>query len=224
MKLLMRVLTDPKNADRMVDGQYVVMGYAPLGAAYIFVNDRAINTLAKAAGKRVAVMDYDLVQAEMVQQIGANPVPTSMISAGGKFNNNNVDVLPAPLVAYNIMELYKGIGDTGGIVNYPFSQLTLQLVGRAERFPNELAQLVREDFLKRYEELEKLVEQQIGDIPESVFIDISDDDKAEYQVMMQEARIQLRDRGYYDPYMLTLQRKVRCKFEPAHFECANPVE
>ncbi len=224
MKLLMRVITDPKNADRMLDGQYVVMGYAPLGAVYIFVNDRAINTLAKAAGKRVAIMDYDLVQAEMVQQIGANPVPTSMMSAGGKFNNNNVDVLPAPLVAYNIMELYKGIGDTGGIVNYPFSQLTLQLVGRAERFPNELAQLVREDFLKRYDELEKLVEQQIGDIPEGVFIEISDEDKAEYQIMMQEARIQLRDRGYYDPYMLTLQRKVRCKYEPAHFECANPVE
>ncbi|MEK9765961.1 MAG: putative solute-binding protein [Thalassolituus sp.] len=36
--------------------------------------------------------------------------------------------------------------------------------------------------------------------------------------------MQLREREYYDPDMLALQRKVRCKFEPGHFECANPVE
>jgi len=224
MKLLMRAITSAKNADRMVDGQYVVMGYAPMGAAYIFVNDRSINTLAKAAGKRVAVLDYDLVQAEMVSQIGANPVPTALVNAGTKFNNKIVDVLAAPLAAYQIMELYKGLGDNGGIVNYPFSQITLQLVGRADKFPNELAQLVREDFLTRFDTIEKLVKAQEGDIPEQYWIDIPDDDKAEYQVMMQEARIQLREREYYDPDMLTLQRKVRCKFEPGHFECANPVE
>ncbi len=43
-------------------------------------------------------------------------------------------------------------------------------------------------------------------------------DKAEYEVMMQEARNQLRDEGYYDPDMLTLLRKVRCKMEPARAE------
>jgi len=224
MKLLMQAITSPKNADRMLDGQYVVMGYAPMGAAYIFVNDRKINTLAKAAGKRVAVLDYDLVQAEMVSQIGANPVPTALVNAGTKFNNKIVDVLAAPLAAYSIMELYKGIGDTGGIVNYPFSQITLQLVGRADKFPNELAQLIREDFLTRFETIERLVKAQEGDIPEHYWIEIPDDDKAEYQVMMQEARIQLREREYYDADMLTLQRKVRCKFEPGHSECANPVE
>jgi len=224
MKLLMRAITSAKNADRMVDGQYVVMGYAPMGAAYIFVNDRSINTLAKAAGKRVAVLDYDLVQAEMVSQIGANPVPTALVNAGTKFNNKIVDVLAAPLAAYQIMELYKGLGDNGGIVNYPFSQITLQLVGRADKFPNELAQLVREDFLTRFDTIEKLVKAQEGDIPEQYWIDIPDDDKAEYQVMMQEARIQLRERDYYHADMLALQRKVRCKFEPSHFECANPVE
>ena len=224
MKMLMTVITNPKNADRMLDGQYVVMGYAPMGAAFIFVNDREINTLAKAAGKRVAVLDYDLVQAEMVSQIGANPVPTALVNAGTKFNNKIVDVLAAPLAAYSIMELYKGLGDTGGIVNYPFSQITLQLVGRSDRFPNELAQLVREDFLTRFETIERLVKAQEGDIPEKYWIDIPDDDKAEYQVMMQEARIQLRNREYYDPDMLALERKVRCKFEPGHFECTNPVE
>lgn len=224
MKLLMQAITSPKNAERMLDGQYVVLGYAPMGAAYIFVNDRKINTLAKAAGKRVAVLDYDLVQAEMISQIGANPVPTALVNAGTKFNNKIVDVIAAPLAAYQIMELYKGLGDNGGIIDYPFSQITLQLVGRADKFPNELAQLVREDFLTRFHAIEKLVDAQEGDIPEEYWIEIPDNDKAEYQVMMQEARIQLRERHYYDGDMLKLQRKVRCKFEPDHFECTNPVE
>ncbi len=224
MNMLMKVLVNPKNAPRMEEGQFVVMGFAPMGAAYIFVNDKQISTLAKAAGKRVAVMDYDLVQAEMILQLGANPVPTSVVSAGSKFNNRAVDVLPAPLVAYNIMELYRGIGDKGGIVNYPFSQLTLQLIGRKDKFPTEIAQLVRENFYSRFAAIEKEVERQTGDVPDNLWIDISAEDKAEYQLMMQQARIALRDRDYYDGDMLTLQRKIRCKFEPSHSECAQPVE
>ena len=51
------------------------------------------------------------------------------------------------------------------------------------------------------------------------WVEIPDADKAEYEVMMQEARNQLRDEGYYDPDMLTLLRKVRCKMEPARAEC-----
>ncbi len=224
MNMLMKVLVNPKNAPRMEEGQFVVMGFAPMGAAYIFVNDKQISTLAKAAGKRVAVMDYDLVQAEMILQLGANPVPTSVVSAGSKFNNRAVDVLPAPLVAYNIMELYRGIGDKGGIVNYPFSQLTLQLIGRKDKFPTEIAQLVRENFYSRFAAIEKEVERQTGDVPDNLWIDISEEDKAEYQLMMQQARIALRDRDYYDGDMLTLQRKIRCKFEPSHSECAQTVE
>lgn len=224
MNLLMQVLTHPKNADKMVEGNYVVMGMASMGTVYFFVNDRSISSISKAAGKRVAVMDYDSVQTEMVLGFGASPVPTSIVNAGSKFNNRVVDVLPSPLAGYHMMELYKGIGDDGGIINYPFTQITLQLVGRKDVFPPELAQLIREDFFRRFDEIEELVAKQTGDIPEDVWIDIPAEDKANYQRVMQDARISLRDRDYYDGRMLTLQRKVRCKFEPARSECTNPVE
>ena len=224
MNLLMRVLASPQNADKMEEGNYVVMGMAPMGAVYFFVNDRSISSISKAAGKRVAVMDYDSVQTEMVLGFGASPVPTSIVNAGSMFNNRVVDVLPSPLVGYHVMELYKGIGDNGGIVNYPFTQITLQLVGRKDKFPQEVAQLIREDFYSRFQEIEEMVAKQTGDVPESVWIEIPDEDKADYQSVMQDARIKLRDRDYYDGSMLTLQRKVRCKFEPARSECTNPVE
>lgn len=224
MQTLLQVLASPKMAGRMEQGPYVVMGVAPMGAAYVFVNDRAISTLAKASGKRIAVMDYDPVQAEMVLGLGGNPVPTSIVSAGSKFNNGFVDVLPAPLVAYHVMELYHGLGNDGGIVDYPFSQLTLQLIGRKEAFPREVAQLVREDFARRLDEIEQRVVQQTGDIPQDLWIDISLDDKQEYQTLMQQARIELRDRGYYDADMLRLQRRIRCKYEPVHPECSAKLE
>lgn len=224
MSLLMQVLAHPSNADKMVEGKFVVMGVAPMGAVYFFVNDRSISTISKAAGKRIAVMDYDSVQTEMVLGFGASPVPTSIVNAGSKFNNRVVDILPSPLVAYHIMELYKGIGDNGGIINYPFTQITLQLIGNKDKFPPELAQLVREDFYSRFSEIEEMVAKQTGDVPESVWIEIPDADKADYQSVMQDARIKLRDRDYYDGSMLTLQRKVRCKFEPTRSECTNPIE
>ena len=224
LKLLLKVLSHPRSAERMVDGPFVVMGFNPIGAAYIFVNNRSISSLAKAAGKRVAVMDYDIVQAEMIQSLGATPVPTSLISAGPKFNNRMVDVLPAPLIAYDVMELYKGIGETGGIVKFPFSQLTLQLIGRVDRIPNEIAQLIREEFYKNFDRILQIAEQQTPDIPEKLWIEISQEEQEEYQQMMRLARIQLRDREYYDGDMLTLQRKVRCKLNPQHYECAQPLE
>ncbi len=224
MKTLFKAITEPKNAEKMLDGQYVVMGYVPAGAAYIFVNDRRITSLARAAGKRVAVMDYDPVQAEMIQNIGANPVPVSIVSAGPKFNNGGVDVLPAPLGAYRILELYKGIGDDGGIINYPFSQMTVQLIGKVDSIPNEVAQLAREEFVQNFDRIIREIDAATGDIPENLWIEIPKEEKAAYQIMMQQARIALREHGYYDGEMLSLERRVRCLFNPDHFECASPVE
>ncbi|MEK9765964.1 MAG: putative solute-binding protein, partial [Thalassolituus sp.] len=92
------------------------------------------------------------------------------------------------------------------------------------RIPNEVAQLAREEFVNNFDRIIERVNSLSGDIPEHLWIEIPVDEKAEYQTMMQQARIALRQHDYYDPTMLTLQRKVRCRFEPDHFECANPVE
>lgn len=224
MRVLLQAVSHPKNADNMIQGDYVVMGVAPAGAAYVFVNDRSISSLAKAAGKKVAVLDYDRTQAEMVAQIGATPIASDIVSAPNKFNNGVVDVLAAPLVAYEVLELYKGMTPNGGIVRFPLAQITMQLIGRAEKFPNEISQLVREAFLAGFDQIMSRLGEETGKVPEHWWIDIPPRDQREYEILMQQARLELRDQGYYDPAMLTLQRKVRCRFDPARAECANPVE
>ena len=224
MDILMRVLTDPRQAEMMEEGNYVIMGIAPAGAAYIFVNDREINSLAQAAGKRVAVLDYDETQAEMVAQVGATPVPSDISSAPNRFNNNVVDVLAAPLAAYEVMELYRGMEPDGAIIDYPLAQITMQLVGRRDRFPTEVAQLVRESFYENISEIREQVRAEEERVPERWFEPIPEEDQQEYEVMMQDARIQLRDDDYYHADMLTLQRRIRCRLEPDRYECTDPVE
>ena len=220
MQTLLKVMAHPKQAGHMVQGDYVVMGIYPAGAAHIFVNDRSISSLAKAAGKRVAVLDYDETQAEMVAAIGATPVTTDIVSAPNKFNNGQIDILPAPLVAYEILELYKGMSPDGGVVDYPLTQLSMQLIGRLDKFPNEVAQLIREASFEAYPDVIKRIEVETRRVPERWMIAIPDKDKREYEVMMQDARDALRAQKYYSSDMLDLQRKIRCKFDPTRSECS----
>jgi TRAP-type C4-dicarboxylate transport system substrate-binding protein len=220
MQTLLQVLAHPKQAGHMVQGDYVVMGIYPAGAAHIFVNDRSISSLAKAAGHRVAVLDYDQTQAQMVAAIGATPIATDIVSAPNKFNNGQIDILPAPLVAYELLELYKGMSPDGGIVDYPLTQLSMQLIGRLDKFPNEVAQLIREASFEAYPTVIQRVEQETKRVPERWMIHIPEKDKQEYEIMMQDARDALREQGYYSGDMLTLQRKIRCKFNPARSECS----
>ncbi len=224
MKLLLKALTNPRMAQKFEAGPYTILGIAPAGAAYIFVNDKNINSLTKATGKRIAVLDYDATQAKMVLKLGATPVPSSLVGAPNKFNNGAVDVLPAPLVAYSFMELYRGMDPDGGIIDYPFSQASMQMVALKEKFPTEIAQLVREGFSHNFDRIVKMLKIQTGEIPDKWWIEIPDKEKQDYEVMMQQARIELREADYYDAGMLRIQRKVRCKLDPTRFECPNPVE
>lgn len=225
LRVLLQVLSTPSSyTDKLDNGAYTIMGIAPAGGAYIFVNDREINTLAKAAGKKVAVLDYDKTQAIMVAQIGATPVASDITNFSSKFNNGVVDVIAAPLIAYNALELYKGLSPDGGIIDYPLLQLTVQLVARSERFTPETLQKSREYFFQNLDQVLEALNSEASAVDPKWWVQIPERDKREYEVMMQQARLQLRDDGFYDKDMLTLQRKIRCKLDGSRPECVNPVE
>ena len=219
MRIVLQVLSMPQSADKLSHGSYQVMGIAPAGAAYVFVNDKEVNTLAKAAGKRVAVLEYDETQAKLVSQVGATPVASDITNFSTKFNNGVVDVIAAPLAAYEALELYKGLSPDGGIVNYPLVQLTIQLIGKKDAFSPEVAQKSREYFFKNLDRIVTQLKKEESKVDAKWWVEIPAADKREYEVLMQEARNQLKTEGYYDPDMLSMLRKVRCKLDQSRAEC-----
>lgn len=221
MKLLMRSLAMPQLQEHMDSGKFQTLAVTPAGAAYLFVNDNQINTLSRAAGKKVAVLDFDPGQAKLVSRIGATPVATNLATAPNQFNNGSVDILPAPLIAYNVLELYKGMQPEGGIINYPLVQLTAQLIGRSDRFPPELAAVIRRIAADSFNVIQQRLEREADDIPDHWWVEIPEGERNNYESMMRDARLKLRKTGYYDATMLRIMKRIRCKLDGQRPECSQ---
>lgn len=225
LRMALAALTDPRSAAKLRSGPYEVAGIVPVGPAYVFTRDRRIDSITKAAGKRVAVLDYDPVQSKMVARLGASPVPSDITNFAGKFNNGTVDIIVAPLVAYRPLELYKGLEPNGGIIDYPFTNITAQVLVRHERFPPAMLQFAREQTYQNFDKVLEVLAKMSTDIPNKYWVKLPDADKANYEAMMRDARILLRDEeDYYDADMLSLLRKVRCKMDSSRGECTDKKE
>lgn len=224
LRTVLQVLASPQSEANMKKGGYEVVGIFPLGAAYVFVRDRSINSIEKAAGKKIAVLDFDKSQAKLVQQLGAQPVSSDITNFTTKFNNGQVDIVAAPGIAFKPFEMYKGLGTTGAIYRFPLIQLTAHMIVRSDKFPAGFGQQSRAFVLTQLDRADATIKQAEDGIPAKYWLDLTDADKDKYTVMMREARIQLTKDGIYDPKMMSLLKKVRCKIGPAAGECADSIE
>lgn len=219
------MLARPEMAKYMVNQDIETVGVIPLGAAYVMVTDRKINTIAKAAGKKVAVMDFDKSQANMVQKIGAQPVSVDLTSVAGKFNNGAVDILAMPALAFEPMELYRGMTDDkgnarGAIIKFPLLQVTGVMMMHRGKFPDGVGQLVREFTAMQLAPAYQFILETESAIPVKYWMDVPEADKPGYQNMLRTARLEVTKDGFYDKRMMSLLKKIRCKLDPANYECS----
>lgn len=217
---VMQGLASPTFAKAMVNGQYEVVGVIPVGDAYLMVNDRNINTVAKAAGKKIAVLDYDDAQKIMAAQVGAQAVSSDVTNFGAKFNNGQVDIIGAPAAAFKPLELHKGLGTKGAIVNYPILQVTGNIIIRSDKFPEGFGQKSRQWVSSQLPRAFDILGKMKADIPQKYWMEIPASDKPGYQKLMREARIDLTKRGIYDKRMMKLLWQFRCREDAKNFECA----
>ncbi|RZG64292.1 hypothetical protein EXE25_17320 [Acinetobacter bouvetii] len=217
---VMQGLANPAFSKSMVHGKYEVAGVIPVGDAYLLVNDRSINTVAKAAGKKIAVLDYDEAQKIMVQQVGAQAVSADVTNFGAKFNNGQVDIIGAPAAVFKPLELHKGLGAKGAIVNYPILQVTGNIIIRPDKFPEGYGQKSRDWVKGQLPRAFSILGKMKSDIPSKYWMDVPVADRPGYQKMMREARIDLTKRGVYEKRMMKLLWQFRCKQDPKNFECA----
>lgn len=219
-KTIIGLMANPKLAPDMISGAYEIAGVTTLGSAYVMVNDRAINTLAKAAGKRFGVLDYDKAQALIVQKQGAQPVSVDLLTIGGKFNNGQVDIIALPAMAFKPLELYKGIGSKGAIVRFPIVQVTGDIVIRQAKFPAGFGQKSRDWVANQIGREIEVVNRTEKAIDPKYWMDIPPADKVSYVKIMREARIDMTKQGIYNKKMMSILKKVRCGQDPSSFECA----
>lgn len=227
MKTLLQMLANPVVASLAINGKYQVAAIVPIGAIFVVVNDRRINSLDKAAGKRVVVLDWDPTQAKMISGIGAQPVPADFSTYAGKFNNGQADIIAAPAMGFRPMELYKGIGKDGGVIRFPLLQATATILIRRDlmlpKIPDMDMRLhqVRQFGLQYVDTLFTLLREAETEIPAKLWINLPKPEQDKYYHMLREARLHLMKSGVYDPVMMSLMKRVRCKHAPADAECGQ---
>lgn len=231
MKTALQLLMgSEKLYDKSIEGKYQVLGMAPLGAAYVMVNDRSISSIEKAAGKKVAVMDWDKSQSRMIQSLGAQAIPSDITNFSNKFNNGIVDIVAAPAVAIGPMELYRGMGKKGGIFSLPLINVTGTILLDRSRIEKEVPDLdeklmaLRKFGLRYMDEAFAAIERVESQVPTKYWMNVSDDESVRYHEMMRQARIRLTSEGIYDPEMMSLLKKVRCFHSPEAAECSISSE
>ena len=229
LKMLVTAISSEQAAPLMINHPYEVVGIIPIGSAYLFVNDRAlVSRYADAAGDlagiRIAVMDSDPAQIELMGVLGTSSISTSIAEMYQKFNNGLVDVTYGPAVVYQAMELEKGMGEKGGVVRFPLAQLTLQIMIHQARFPEKYADNSRRYALSQFDKAVSYAINHEQRVAPQRWITISDNDKKRYLQIYRKTRVLLAKKGVYDGRMLKLMQRVRCKNQPADAECVKAEE
>ncbi|TCB48125.1 RND transporter [Acinetobacter sp. ANC 4779] len=215
---------DKRNKKRLVSNigneKYEVAGIGQIGTAYLFVRDKSINSIEKAAGKKFAILHYDQAQKIIVQRIGAVPVMADISNFVKKFNNGEVDMIAAPAYAFKPLEIYKGLGTTGTMINFPVVNVTADLIIRPDKFPSGFADHSRAWFVQQLPKTFAIVKRMEAEIPAKYRMNLSKEDQVKYQKILREGRIDLTKQGIYEPTMMTVLKKARCTVERTNFECS----
>ena len=225
LKTVISTISSPQAAPLMINEPYEVAGIIPMGAAYLFVNDRSlVSQYADAPSKhsniRIAVMDNDPAQLELVSLLGTPSKSASIAEMYTKFNNGLVDVSYGPAVVYQAMELHKGLQENGGVIRFPVAQLSLQIIIHRAEFPENFGQKSREYALSQFDKAVLLAQSYEQRIAAQWWLSISETNQSQYHAIYRKTRLVLRDKGVYDARMLKIMRLVRCKKSPQLSECS----
>ena len=213
---------DKRNKRRLVSNvngeQLEIAGIAQIGLAYIFVRDKNIDTIEKAAGKKFAYLHYDPAQKNIVESMNLVAVPSDISDFVKKFNSGQVDVIAAPAYAYNPLEINKGLGN-GGLFNFPVVNITADIVIRSDKFPADFGMQSRQWFVKKLPQNFANIRRLEADM-NAKKMNLLGEDRVRYQKLLRTGRMNLTKQGIYDPVMMSVLKRARCTVERTNFECS----
>lgn len=222
-RILSQVIASPKMAGKMEQGDYVVAGVAYLGDSYFVRHPRSLQSLAALGQQKLGVIRDERSLVEVANRLSANAVKLGAVAAAGEFVAGGLDVILAPAVIYQAL-IAGQLNGPVRILDMPQSLSTIQLIGRQEKFPTGLAQILREDFLFKFDTYVGRVEAEMNTVPADYWQVVPESEQQRHRSQLQSLRLSLRKQGLYDGDMLALMRKVRCKLAPQAAECTAVVE
>ncbi|UZK03388.1 putative solute-binding protein [Venatoribacter cucullus] len=223
LQLLVQVLASPRTAEHLTDDNYVVLGAAALGESYLYTHSDRLLSVNQLAGKTLGVPRHDQSLQALAANTGASVQAGELLAVVDDFVSGRTDAMLAPLIGFHVAGTGK-VKAGSGIVNARLSQSTIQLIGRAERFPIGLAQMLREDFLFKFDSYVKRVETERANIQPQLWFPVAAAQQQALDSQLRELRIQLREQGVYDAHMLRLMKRVRCRINPSANECSDERE
>ena len=216
---VLTALSSPKLAGKLKNKSYEVVGYVPYGLTYFHLKDRSVKTVDDLNNKKLGVLEVDISQRRMAQKVGMQPIGVTFDNAVSKFRDNDIEVLPAPLVVYQPLEVGKILGDQGGIINYPLALFTMNFILADGNYPADFGQKSRQWFSQRSPQLIKTVERWDTAIPKNKLYDIPAIDHLSYDRLLSQLRKEFIDNNVYDQTMISLIRHIRCGQDPKFIEC-----
>ena len=96
------------------------------------------------------------------------------------------------------------------------------IVGRCVQ--NNAGEIVRDVAADSFSSIQTALEREAGRIPDHWWVTVSDDQQLRYDSMMRDARIKLRESGYYDATMLSIMKRIRCAQDAQRPECSQETE
>ena len=75
--------------------------------------------------------------------------------------------------------------------------------------------------IKRIDEAYEIIAQAEAEIPEDVWMQLPQEDTAEYDKMLRKVRLSLLEDGVYDERAIKLMKAIRCRVDATRSECAS---
>jgi len=219
MKYLMQVLASTHAHKKMQQGDYHVVGVIPIGVNYLFTHEGKKPTLKRSFKGKASIVDNDVSQKALFDAFGMKIINgRNTAAAAGAYNLADADVVMAPLVGYNMFNLGTGLKH-GSIVDYPLSQMTLQVVSRIDTIPPEVGQFLREDLFIKLNMMYREVEKNSREVPREKMYKFSAREEKKLDTKIAAIRDKVTQEGGYHKGMMKLQKKIRCKIDKQRTEC-----
>ncbi|MFV1873417.1 MAG: putative solute-binding protein [Oleiphilus sp.] len=219
LELAIATLTRQRAGNLMIEGNYEVVTTFPIGSMYAFVKDRNTDTIEDFAGKKLAILNDDPQMKQFADLAGAGKVNVTLSNFAEKFEKGIVDILIMPALAYNTFELYNGLGEKGGIIDYRLYYGMLQTISRRDMFPEDFGFNMRNYMLTRLKEMNKMVKDAEEEIPEKYWIETNQFVKDDIDHFSKRVRLSLQDSDVNNSTALKLFWKIRCRLDPSRGEC-----